>query len=51
MVYKEGRHIVGYIPMMPDYKESWTDDRIYQHMGFDQEQVSYIQEMVNRWKT
>jgi hypothetical protein len=55
MVYKEGRHIVGgnivgYIPMMSGYAHEWTDDRIYQHMGFDQEQVFYIQEMVNRWK-
>jgi hypothetical protein len=55
MMYKDTQNIghgniPKYIPFMDDYTQPWTDDRIYQHMGFNQEEISYIQEMVNRWK-
>jgi hypothetical protein len=55
MMYKDSQNIhcggiLKYVPMMPDYTQEWTDDRIYQHMGFNQEEITYIKEMVNRWK-
>jgi hypothetical protein len=56
MMYKDTQNIghgniPKYIPFMDDYTQPWDDSRIYQHMGFNQEQISYIQEMVNRWKS
>jgi hypothetical protein len=56
MMYKDTQNvnhgkITKYIPFMHDYTQPWTDNRIYQHMNFNQEQISYIQEMVNRWKS
>jgi hypothetical protein len=56
IVFKDTQHIdhgklLQFIPGMTDYTQPWTDDRIYKHMGFNQEEISYIQEMVNRWKS
>jgi hypothetical protein len=55
MVFKDSQSVQGdvlrHIPMMPDYLEEWTEERIYQHMKLNQEEIAYIQGIVNRWRT
>jgi hypothetical protein len=55
MMYKTQKHIQGskvsaLIPALPEYKTTVTNSSIFAYFNFNQEQISYIQEMVNRWR-